>query len=440
MLLIPFILGLLPFYLTLVSCVPAKSPGSDGLLRFPLHKIRRDHTTDAVLRGAHRSKASSDSSILSVPLLQDEYHVLYGMAVNIGTSPQPFKLIFDTGSSDIWVPSFLLANDTSHFKSSTYKESNYTFDITYMGDVQAAGNYVRDTMAVSNHPLFNQTFALASSVSNRENLHGFNGVLGAGLPYNSYMHNAYCESYETVPISLYSKSLISKPLFSLYLSVPEGDPTDQVVFGGTNQSLVSSAFHYTDVLKYIPLEGKQINKKCLDDLRSHPYLKWIIKMRKIEVGSGSNGSEVALEEASRPVVIDSGTTNIFLHERVADSLAREIAPDFEKKSSNNITYYSVDCNHAHSTKPVKLYFESSADNGNFYLTFMAKNFVYTQKSDKPDECILIIQPLQDDKYDQIFGNRFLSYIATAFDFEQHRIGFAQRKTSSVLVQLDSSSR
>lgn len=61
----------------------------------------------------------------------------YFADVSIGTPPRDFKLIIDSGSADLWVPSQACRNcNPQHTKlgsssSSSFKASNQTFAITY---------------------------------------------------------------------------------------------------------------------------------------------------------------------------------------------------------------------------------------------------------------------------------------------------------------------
>ena len=68
-----------------------------------------------------------------------------------GTPAQTFKVIYDTGSSNLWLPNkkpFLSGKDVyDHSKSSTYKANGTVFKIQY-GSGPVSGYYSADTMKI----------------------------------------------------------------------------------------------------------------------------------------------------------------------------------------------------------------------------------------------------------------------------------------------------
>lgn len=124
----------------------------------------------------------------SLALAHTPTHGLAG-AITLGTPPQPFNVIFDTGSSNLWVASsncsFLacgLHNRYTSSKSSTFVANGTKFNIDYASGpvsgwlesdvVNVGGLTTRTTFAEIDNPTgLGPAFLLGS----------FDGILGMGF-------------------------------------------------------------------------------------------------------------------------------------------------------------------------------------------------------------------------------------------------------------------
>ena len=110
--------------------------------------------------------------------------------ISIGTPAQNFQVIFDTGSSNLWVDNTkcgltcLLKHKYDSTKSSTYKANGTVFNIQY-GSGPVSGHLSSDSVAWGSISTPDITFAEVDTVSGLGLgyiIGKFDGILGLGWP------------------------------------------------------------------------------------------------------------------------------------------------------------------------------------------------------------------------------------------------------------------
>lgn len=232
--------------------------------------------------------------------------------MTIGTPPQEFKVILDTGSSNLWVPSqscgsiaCFLHSKYDSSSSSTYKKNGTEFEIRY-GSGSLSGFVSQDTVSIGDLEIKGQDFAEATSEPGLAFAFGrFDGILGLGFDRLS-VNGIVPPFYQMV-----NQKLIDEPVFAFYLSGESGSEDSEVVFGGVDED------HYTGKITEIPLRRKAY---------------W-----EVDLDSISFGKETA-ELENTGVILDTGTSLIALPSEMAELLNSEIGA---KKGFNG--QYTVDC-------------------------------------------------------------------------------------------------
>jgi saccharopepsin len=237
----------------------------------------------------------------------------YFSEITIGTPPQSFKVVLDTGSSNLWVPSSECGSIACYLhtkydssSSSTYQKNGSTFEIRY-GSGSLSGFVSEDTMTIGDLQIKNQIFAEATEEPGLAFAFGrFDGILGLG--YDTI-------SVNKIPPPFYNmidQGLLDEPLFAFYLGSTENDAEgSEATFGGVNKD------HYTGKLTEIPLRRKAY---------------WEVDLDSISFGD----STAELENTG--VILDTGTSLIALPTTLAELLNKEMGA---KKGYNG--QYTVDC-------------------------------------------------------------------------------------------------
>uniref|UniRef100_A0A8C6DUX3 Peptidase A1 domain-containing protein n=1 Tax=Moschus moschiferus TaxID=68415 RepID=A0A8C6DUX3_MOSMO len=120
---------------------------SECIVKIPLRRVKtmrkalseKNMLNSFLKEHAYRvSPISSRSSNLTIHPLRNIMNMLYVGNITIGTPPQEFQVVFDTGSSDLWVPSIFCNSPAcytyaifNHLKSSTFRPTRRIFTIKY---------------------------------------------------------------------------------------------------------------------------------------------------------------------------------------------------------------------------------------------------------------------------------------------------------------------
>ena len=236
----------------------------------------------------------------------------YFSEISLGTPPQTFKVVLDTGSSNLWVPSTdcnsiacYLHSKYDHSASSTYKKNGSSFEIRY-GSGELSGYVSQDTFQIGDLKVKNQVFAEATSEPGLAFAFGrFDGILGLG--YDTISVNKIVPPF----YNMLDQDLLDEPVFAFYLGDTNAGEESEATFGGINKD------HYTGELVKIPLRRKAY---------------W-----EVDLDSITFGDETA-EMEDTGVILDTGTSLIALPSTIAELLNKEIGA---KKSFNG--QYTVEC-------------------------------------------------------------------------------------------------
>ncbi|CAD7092986.1 unnamed protein product [Hermetia illucens] len=336
----------------------------------------------------HKIKKSVRSRIADEGLYNSDDSTYYGK-ITIGTPPQPFTVLFDTGSSNLWIPSKSCTSAicTPHNRynsaaSSTYVKNGESFFIAY-GTGELEGFLSKDTVTIAGLSVKGQTFAEATSLAEMFQYVKFDGILGLG--YTSISQ----DNVTPVLYNMYSQKLIKSPVFSFYLKRNMADPDDggQLVFGGADPK------HYTGSFTFVPVDDQGY---------------WQFKM-----DGGSLGAYKFCVGGCQAIV-DSGTSLVTGPPDTIEEIYKLL-----NATENSIGMIAVDCNKVSSLPTI------SFTLGGKSLTLEPKDYIVKT----PYGCEVGFGYNYSYGYgpDWILGDVFMGKYYTQFDMANNRVGFAVAK-------------
>ncbi|XP_018397790.1 PREDICTED: lysosomal aspartic protease-like [Cyphomyrmex costatus] len=220
------------------------------LQRVPLYKANSIRRSIGINHRKSRTIPVS-TGIVREPLFNENDNASYYGLITIGTPPQKFKVLIDTGSSDLWVPSLdcishsvacWVHNRYNHEKSSTYLKNDTPFNIVY-GSGEVSGYLSTDVVNFAGLDVKNQTFAEIRFQVGDIFIHSkFDGILGLGYP-----ELMYAKGVTPVFKNMIEQDLV-KPVFSIYINRSfESELIGELLLGGSDSNYYIGEFIYVNV-------------------------------------------------------------------------------------------------------------------------------------------------------------------------------------------------
>jgi len=306
--------------------------------------------------------------------------------ISIGTPAQKFLIDFDTGSSDLWIPSSTCTSSTCK-KKSTYKSSSSStsdkesgsFSIEYGDGSTVSGPVYEDTVTVAGIKVKNQKFSPVTTLSSSFADDPADGILGLAFPAISNLNaNPFFVNAD-------SQGAVSSNEFGFYLA-SEGS---ELYLGGANSDLYSGSIEFHDV-----------------DTSTGFW--------QITGASIASGSTTAVSDFE--TIIDSGTTIMYGPTDAVKEFYAKVSGSKLFDSSEG--YYSFPCDNVP---------EVSFSWGGESFQVTADNFNLGTTSSGASTCVgaLAAQDLGLGTNTWLLGDSWMMNVYTVFSFAKTAVGFAK---------------
>jgi hypothetical protein len=325
--------------------------------------------------------------------IKDYANAQYFGSVSIGNPPQSFQVIFDTGSSNLWVPKigcshcgnpfFGKKTKYNHEVSSSYEADGGDFQIMY-GSGSVSGFFSKDSIRLADDLVVAaQRFAEvqdAGGLGFAYALGKFDGILGMGFTSISV------DGAPTVFESMIDQHVVDQPVFAFYLG--DNGP-GELTFGGYDST---------------KFEGDLVFVKLI----SATY--WEIALDS--AAAGSYHSDPNADGSPITAIVDSGTSLIVGPKQDVTALALAVGA-----KPNIMGEYTIECDKVESMP-------------NLTFTIGGIDYVIPGKAavlQAQGTCLFAFMGVDFPKPGPqwILGDVFMRKYYTVFNYLDQTVGFAK---------------
>ncbi|KAG8705493.1 Type I transmembrane sorting receptor [Ceratobasidium sp. 394] len=322
----------------------------------------------------------------SEPLTSHEDSSYWTGPISLGTPGKEFQMNFDTGSTDLWVPSVDCASCGSHpqydpSQSSTSEQTGESAQLTYGDGSSASGPVYLDTVSIAGVSVTGQKFAAVTSESNSLASNEADGIVGLGFPGISATHSS---SFVENAIS---QGTVSHPEFSFALN--EAGP--ELYIGGENPDKYTGEFTCAPVLE----EGY-----------------WLVE------GMAAPSPAQDTQRYSGRMIIDSGTTIIYGREDEVRRFYSGIAgaQECDPSACGTAGYWTVPCDKV----PDVVFTFGGKD-----FSIPKEDFNLGSSSPGGSTCVAALADSRDNSMDAwVVGDTYMKGVYSKFDIGNSQVCFA----------------
>ncbi|KAI9346525.1 aspartic peptidase domain-containing protein [Obelidium mucronatum] len=393
--------------LAVLSCATIASPISVSLKKIPLTSddLRSYEKAIAYKYGIMDSYMDAQKKVvfqnddgeknsLSLPSVEltNFMNAQYFGEITIGTPPQLFTVVFDTGSSNLWVPSTKCSSiacwlhrryDAS--KSSTHKKNGTEFAIQY-GTGALEGIISNENINIGGADILGLDFGESVKEPGFTFAVGrFDGILG--LAYDTIAVQRVVPPF----YAMVQQKLVDAPIFSAWLgNNANGGEGGEIVFGGVNKD------RFTGPIVWAPVVRKAY---------------WEVAFSDFTVG------QTKLEIAAKSAAIDTGSSLIVVPTKDAEVINTKLGA---KKNAQG--QWTVDCAEIPNMPDISLTI------GGVPHALSAKDYVLNVGGGSltAGNCVSGFMGMDLGSLNiWIVGDVFLRKYLTIYDLGNHRVGFAE---------------